>query len=253
LKTTALFIAPRLGLTRHNGSGYSSQIEAGPGFKDEGREILMSRRSKIINPENPIHISSRCINRDWFEQDLDSVWLICEDYLWMTAKLYNLKIHSFVLMSNHYHLLASAPDGNLSHAMQYLNREISRNILKSSKRINLTFGGRFFRSEITSFQHFMSVYKYVYRNPVQASICSWAEAYKYSTLAGLLGSQKMLIPLEYDTLLFDPAGIESCLKWLNTAPKNDDYLTMKKALRRQVFKIPRNSQNKSHRLDSEGF
>lgn len=39
----------------------------------------------------------------------------------IAAKTWNLKVSSYCLMSNHYHLLVQAADGNLSRCMRHLN------------------------------------------------------------------------------------------------------------------------------------
>ena len=43
-------------------------------------------------------------------------------------------------MGNHFHLLVTAPDGNLSAAMLYFMRETSREVSRRSGKINQTWG-----------------------------------------------------------------------------------------------------------------
>jgi hypothetical protein len=85
----------------------------------------------------------------------------------------------------------------------------------------------------------MNAYKYLYRNPVRAEICKGVEDYKYSTLSGLLGGQKLIIPLIEDTLLFNPTFDDSTLLWLNRDTSKEHDEEMRLALRRAVFKLPR--------------
>ncbi len=75
---------------------------------------------------------------------MSEVWRIFESQLYFCKHAFNLKIYSFVLMSNHYHLILSAPDCNLSEAMQYFIREVSRELNRCGNRINRTFSSRFF-------------------------------------------------------------------------------------------------------------
>ena len=42
-------------------------------------------------------------------------------YLGDTKKKYNIVIHCYVLMSNHYHLIVETPEANLSKVMHYIN------------------------------------------------------------------------------------------------------------------------------------
>lgn len=183
---------------------------------------------------------------------MPTVWSIFEDYLFLTKSHYNLRLHSFVLMSNHFHLLISTPDANLDKAMQYLMRETSREITRLSGRINQTYGSRFHRSLITSHHYFMNAYKYVYRNPVRSEICPQPEDYRFSTLTGLLGGAKLIIPIEEDTLLFNQKFDEQTFEWLKTKPRHDAEDYVRKALKRTVFQLPRmKNNNEENFLETE--
>lgn len=163
-------------------------------------------------------------------------------HLHFVVHAYELKILSFVLMSNHFHMLLMAPKQNLSEAMAFFLRETSREIVNSSSRINQTYGGRFFRSNIRSEHHFLNCYKYVYRNPVHAKLVARTEEYRWSTLHGLLGADHLQIPVHEDTTLF--SDVEGTLKWLNTEPKEDHWEAIQKGLRRKIFKLAKDSDTK---------
>lgn len=155
-------------------------------------------------------------------------------------------------MSNHYHLIALAPDGNLSEGMNYFMRETSRVIGKQARRINQVYGGRFYRSCIKSNHYYSHAYKYIYRNPVEAGICNNVLDYKYSTLNQLLGKNKLFIPVEYDEILFDE--FDTTIKWLNEKPSQEHYLLIKNALKKSEFKIAKDSDSKKdHLLELERY
>jgi REP element-mobilizing transposase RayT len=206
----------------------------------------MARKNVLLDPNIAYHISSRCINREWFEEPIDHVWSCFEDYLYFVKHAFDLRIHAFVLMQNHYHLIVQAPQGNLSEAMAYFLRETSRELTKASHRVNGTWGNRFFRSALTEYRHYLCAYKYVYRNPVTANACTFAEEYPYSTLHGLLGFKKLVVPLEYDRVLFDH-NVENSLLWLNMKPEQSDWESVRKALRRKTFTFPR-EKGRTHPL-----
>lgn len=198
----------------------------------------MARKKYVRSSEFPYHVSVRCINKEWFDIPLDVVWDVMSQQLYFACHAFNLKVHSFVLMSNHFHLLIQTPDANLSEAMGYFLREVSRELSRISGRINRTFADRFHRTLIVDYHHFINVYKYVYRNPVEAKICELAEDYKFSTLSGLIGSQHLAIPMTYDNLLFTPGETQYNLAWLNKAPTKANREAIKSALRYSVFKLP---------------
>ncbi len=175
-----------------------------------------------------------------------------EDYLFLIHHGFQTKIHSFVLMGNHFHLLISSPHANLSGAMNYFMRETSREITRLSGRINQTYGGRYHRSLINNYHHFVNVYKYVYQNPARAKFNGRVEEYGYSTLAGLLGVRKIIVPLEEDTLLFNPSLDETCLVWLNKLAHEDDVEALRKGLKRPCFKLTTNRKtNRPNHLENQ--
>ena len=208
----------------------------------------MPRAKLIESTINPYHLSMRCNNREWFKLPMEEVWDIMQRYLHFVSHAFNARIHAFVLMANHYHLIARFPDGGLANTMQYFNRETSRSIANATGRINHVYGGRYWRSEILGYHHFMNVYKYVLRNPVEVGAAESVQAFPYSTLAGLLGSRHLLIPVEEDTLLFgDP---EENLRWLNQAPDPEYRKAMKRGLRRLQFTLPKDKNGVDHPLCS---
>lgn len=196
-----------------------------------------------INPTGfidcPVHVCSRSNNRDSFPLPERDVWTIFEDYLYLMKIGFNVRIHNFVLMKNHYHLIVSAQENNLAEALKYTLYRISREMSLASGTRNHQFGNRCFRSIISNYHYYMHAYKYVYRNPVTAGVCNRVEDYPFSTLNGLIGKSRLVIPVENDLLLMD--NFEQTLEWLNKAPSAHDHQTMKNALRRGLLKIGKSS------------
>ncbi len=184
----------------------------------------------------PVHITARCINREWFKIPLEEVWTIMENYLFFVSRAFDFKVVSFLLMPNHFHLLARSTE--LSRAMEYFMRETSRCIGREAARINQTYGRPYHPTEFISNIHAINTYKYVYRNPVEAKLCERVEQYPYSTLYGLLGFRKLIIPVEQDLQLFAGDSLEEALDWLNNSPSEDHKELMRVALKKKVFEIP---------------
>lgn len=190
----------------------------------------------------PYHISARCINKEWFNLPMDTVWSIMSDELRFINYAYGVKIHAFVLMTNHFHLLLSTPEANLSEAMWNFMGKSSRFLTEAGNRINQTYGTRHFRSVIKGSHYFSHAYKYVYANPIKAGLCERAELYPYSTLNGLIGFNRLTIPLEEDTLLFE--DVEGTLEWINKTPKEEDWKKIKSAIHKKEFKIAKDHNTK---------
>ena len=198
------------------------------------------RRQVPISDRFPYHVSARTPNREFFKLPIEVVWKAFEDYLFLTKQTYNLNIHAFVLMSNHFHLLVSTPDANIGETMNYLLREISKELNRISGRINQNWGGAHYKTLIESYHYFKNTYKYIYRNPVRAGLCGLVQDYPFSTLSGLCGKTQLIIPVEEDTLLFDPDFNMKTLEWLNIPSCLEDEEEVRRALRRRVFDLSRN-------------
>lgn len=158
---------------------------------------------------------------------MDLVWqTMCEE-LFLTSVLYSLRVHAFVLMTNHFHLIASTPAANIDRCMWYFMGQTSQRLVRSGNRINQTYGGRHFKCVLNSYSYYLNAYKYLYRNPVNAELCTKVEEYKYSSLRGLLGFDRVEFPV-YDDLAVD---VEKTLPWLNKAPLLQKTEAVRAALR----------------------
>lgn len=206
----------------------------------------MPRARAILQSEFPYHITARCINREWFNVPMDKVWKIFCEELTRSHDVHNLQIHSFVLMSNHFHLIASTPEANISQAMHQFMYRSSKSLTRLGNRINQTFAGRHYKCVLQEHSYFMNAYKYNYRNPVAAGLCSQVEEYEYSSLPMVLNRMPRLLPLVDDTLVQeDPVGI---LRWLNTTPDPEKLDAVKMGLRRQLFVSKKSKLNNKYIL-----
>lgn len=208
--------------------------------------LCMGRNRFICHTELPYHITARCINRDWFSVEPENVWRVMATHLHFIHLAFGIRIHAFVLMSNHFHLIASAPNGNLSEAMRFFMSESGRDLRTFSERINVTYGSRFHRSLLSNQLYYQHAYKYLYRNPVMAGLCERVEDYRYSTLRSLLGLEKMEVPVCDDTHWETWGSRFATLEWLNTDPGHEDWEKIQKGLRRSVFKISPYKSRPSH-------
>ena len=116
--------------------------------------------------------------------------------------------------------------------MKYLHREVARNANKSAGRMNHFFGGRYKWSLISNEVYYWNAVKYVLRNPVEAGIVSGVEQYKYSSLNTISKSFK------WNAIDFfnNEKEIDLCEEWLNYSFNIDQNESLKKALRRRIFK-----------------
>jgi putative transposase len=201
----------------------------------------MPRPPVIQQSEFPYNISARCINREWFSLPMPEVWSIFCEELDLTCKKYSLQVHSFVLMSNHFHLIARTPEANISRCMFQFLGKTSRRLARAGNRINETFAGRHFKCILQGTNYFLNAYKYNYRNPVAAGICESVELYPFSTLPMVMKMTSQVIPLiEDSTYILDPVGT---LKWLNQRPDPKKAEAVRFGLRHQYFRSKKDSSS----------
>ena len=104
-------------------------------------------------------------------------------------------IHSFVLMTNHVHLLMTPKEGDgVSLLMQFLGRYYVRYINQKYQRSGTLWEGRYKSTLIDSEQYLMTVSRYIELNPVRAEMVEQPGEYPWSSFRGnALGTPIKLI------------------------------------------------------------
>ena len=80
----------------------------------------MARPLRVDRANGWYHVTARGIERRDIFVDTRSREHFLE-LLEETTLRFRLKVHAYVLMSNHYHLVVQTPEANLSRAIQWLN------------------------------------------------------------------------------------------------------------------------------------
>lgn len=81
---------------------------------------------------------------------------------------YGVRVHAWVLMDNHYHLLLETPEANLGRACQWLNVSYSVWFNRRHRRSGHLFQGRF-KSVLVDEESWLEVARYVHLNPVRVA------------------------------------------------------------------------------------
>ena len=91
-------------------------------------------------------------------------------------------LHSYVLMSNHIHLLVTAEDDTgvsrfvQSAAVRYVAR-----FNRKYQRTGTLWEGRFFSAVVTTDHYLMACHRYIDENPIRAGLASCAADYPWSS------------------------------------------------------------------------
>lgn len=189
----------------------------------------MPRKPLIRTSRFSYHITTRVHNREWFPLPLPKVWQRCLESMTLANDKHPIELISFVLMSNHYHMMLKTPDENLDLFMYEFNKNFSAKIRSDSQRINQVFGGRYKWCLILSRQYSFNCYRYVYQNPLRAGLVDRCENYPFSTLHHIHHSKDF--PLQ----LHDPYGFkdEYGLNWLNERITDEEAKAVRNGLRKR--------------------
>ena len=97
------------------------------------------------------------------------------------CKIYEVQLHGYVLMNNHYHLLIETMHENLSRFMKHINASYAIYFNKKYKRSGHLWQGRFKSWYVTDEAYLYTLISYIHNNPVKANMVTNAEDYEYSS------------------------------------------------------------------------
>lgn len=149
----------------------------------------MSRPLRIEYPGAWYHVMNRGRRREQIYQDEEDYRLFLE-VLQDTAKMWNLRVSAYCLMSNHYHLLVQTPDGNLSRCMRHLNGVYTQRYNRRHGIDGQLFRGRYKAVLVEEDSHLLELLRYIHRNPIEADIVSTLAAYKWCSHRGYLANER---------------------------------------------------------------
>lgn len=109
-----------------------------------------------------------------------------------TVDKFNLKIHCYALMDNHFHLLLETPEGNLSKSMHYLNTSYSNWFKSKHQIIGSLFQGRYKSILVEKEAYLLMLSAYIHLNPVRARIVTKPEEYRWSSFNNYLKNDKSI-------------------------------------------------------------
>ncbi len=140
----------------------------------------MSRPLRIEYPNAFYHVMNRGASRQ-------AIFLIDDDYeifletLKETSKFFDLRIVSYCLMSNHYHLLFQTPKANLSRAMRHLNGVYTQRFNRYHKKDGSLFRGRYKAILVQEDEYLTHLIRYIHLNPIQANLTEDLSKYPWTS------------------------------------------------------------------------
>lgn len=165
------------------------------------------RRERLDLPGFPLHITHRGVDRcTVFRGALDRhAYLIAAAG---AAERWDVRIHAYVLMGNHVHLLVSGGvAGAIGKFMQSAAGRYTRQANRRWGRTGTLWEGRFRSSVVDSDAYLLNCMSYIEQNPVRAGLCSRAWDWPWSSASHHLGlrcdpwirDHEIFLSLESDT------------------------------------------------------
>jgi putative transposase len=156
----------------------------------------MARLPRLTLPGHPHHVIQRGNNRQAiFAATADYQMML--DLLDENARKFGVAIHAYVLMGNHFHLLATpqTADG-LPQMMQAVGRRYVRYFNDSQKRTGTLWEGRYKSTLIQTERYLLACMVYIDLNPVRAGMVGQARDYAWSSHAHYIGlrTDKLITP-----------------------------------------------------------
>lgn len=156
----------------------------------------MARLPRLTLPGYPHHVIQRGNNRQ-------AIFVTPDDYrklldlLEVNAKTFDVALHAYVLMGNHFHLLATpqTADG-LPRMMQAVGRSYVRYFNDKHQRSGTLWEGRYKSTLIQTDRYLLACMAYIDLNPVRAGLAMEAKDYPWSSHLHYLGlrTDRFIIP-----------------------------------------------------------
>ena len=141
----------------------------------------MSRHARLQFPGYPLHVMQRGHNRArcfQVENDYATYLGLLEE----SCRLYPCRVHAYVLMPNHVHLLLTPDDPlNVTRAMRRLGQRYVQHFNRTHSRTGAMWEGRFKSIPVDSIRYLLKCQRYIEQNPVRAGLVAHPRDYPWSS------------------------------------------------------------------------
>ena len=158
----------------------------------------MGRLRRVVVPGLPHHVTQRGVRRSATFSDARDRCIYLE-LLSEASRLFGLAVRSYVLMTNHIHLIAVPEhEDSLGKTMRDTHGPYASYFNRRYGFCGHLWQARFYSSPMDD-GHFWEAVRYVENNPVRAGIVERAEDYPWSSAAAHCGLREDLLLLLFDT------------------------------------------------------
>jgi putative transposase len=160
----------------------------------------MSRPLRIEYPGAWYHVLHRGAGRrKTFLSDEDRLTFF--DLLQDIHDIWNVEIHAYSLMENHYHLLVHTPSCNLSRAMRHVDGLYTQCFNRAHRTDGSLFRGRFKSILIDKDSYLLELVRYIHLNPVKGGLCHTPSGHRWTSHVAYMQASKRPAWLRVDEVL----------------------------------------------------
>lgn len=169
----------------------------------------MSRPLRILIPGGFYHVTCRGNDRrSIFKDDRDRTVFL--EKLQGSLATYQVEVHAYVLMHNHFHLMVCTPKGNLSEFMRHFNISYTAAYNRRHRRVGHLYQGRYKAIVVDQDSYLLELSRYVHLNPVRvkgfqkravSETTRYLERYRWSSLPGYLKAADKQFWVRYGAVL----------------------------------------------------
>ena len=140
----------------------------------------MARALRIEYPGAFYHVMHRGnAGSDIFKSQRDHERFL--GYLGKAVERYELRIHTYCLMTNHYHLMIETPQANLSQATKWINVSYAAYFNRKRRRSGHLFQGRYKAILVDADEYLKHLSRYIHLNPIRARMVDHLKDYQWSS------------------------------------------------------------------------
>lgn len=154
----------------------------------------MPRHARLRVAGVPFHVIQRGHNRGscFFSEADRSKYL---DELKRQAGCRGVAVHAYVLMTNHVHLLMTAPDADgIPQLMKLLGQRYVHYVNRTQRRTGTLWEGRYRSCLVDTDGYLLTCHRYIELNPVRAAMVGHPGQYRWSSYrANALGERDPLL------------------------------------------------------------
>lgn len=155
----------------------------------------MPRRARQKSGTDIYHVILRGINRQQiFYDEEDYEYFI--HLLNRFQKVSQYEVYAYCLMGNHIHLLIKVDQEPLSTIFKRIGAAFVYWYNMKYQRSGHLFQDRFKSEPVETEKYFMTVLRYIFRNPVKAGICTSPFDYPYSNAKAVMSRERPAFPCD---------------------------------------------------------